>query len=133
MTEARSATARRIVGLILSLVIVGPGHLVIGRARRAVGWNAVFVLSFVATLGAAFAGPGAMLAFAAGSGVVAFAQLVDLAFVEVKPRMRPVLLVPSVFAFFLTPGVAALVMRAFVVEAYHMPSESMIPALEERA
>jgi len=123
----------RVIAALLSLIAPGVGHAFVGRSLRGVVWFAAPLMLAVLSLAVArepsikavFAILGASL-FLGYSGAI-----IDV--LVMPPHRHRQTSLPGVIAFVVAPlllaPMAALTLRKLVVEAYKMPSGSMIPTL----
>jgi signal peptidase I len=119
----------RLLAVLLSVVVPGAGHLLIGRVRRGLAWFAAQLLFSVlwAYVPAALAIP-LLVAFL----VMRLAPVVDVLVLGQRPGVvpRPGKALGMVLGMVAVGLVAAGVVRSQVIEAFRIPSGGMMPALE---
>ncbi len=126
------APRSRLAAALLSLVAPGLGQIYLGRTGRGLAWmGGALVLPFVPAVVASELGKGAFVAL-----TIAGLALVIGGAVDAVRFCTPVGAVPTarvatigVVFYFVGPILIALFLRAFVVEAFKIPSGSMIPTL----
>ncbi|HEY8072581.1 MAG TPA: signal peptidase I, partial [Labilithrix sp.] len=120
------------VAAVLSLVVPGLGQIYMGHAPRGAVWMAAAVLGPVvlATMSSA-ATRGVLLASGAAALLLAAACIVD-AVRFCTPRgaiPKTAMIIVGVVFYFVAPVFVALLLRIFVIEAFKIPSGSMMPTL----
>jgi signal peptidase I len=141
----RIGGARRVIAVLASLFIgVGAGHLTVGHWRRGVKWflacvglAVVMLAGLILPSTTKIAGrPAVLVVVIAGMGVIGLYLAAAIDVVRTKtpestlPNWKRVLL--GWLSFFLAGQLVAMGgagYRYFVIQAFRMPSRSMIPAL----
>jgi signal peptidase I len=121
---AKGSTNRRGVGVLLSLLIPGAGHLAIGRPGRAVAWAALPVLGVASSVATGLVG----MSFVVIARALA---ALDVLLVPVRRKEIPGagVVLAGTAVIFLAQMLLSLVIRVAVVEAFKASSGSMIPTV----
>ena len=118
--EARQVHRGLAVGV--SVLMVGAGHVLLGRWRRGLVWlSGLFALLVT-------------IPWTKGIGLLLVLSLylltqVDVLLVEARPRPRGRELVLLLLGLFVSISSVQFAVRSFLVESFKLPSESMMPAL----
>jgi signal peptidase I len=122
--------SRRLLGAVLAFIAPGAGHFFLGQSRLAVIWAGATLLGLLATEGAAAAGT--PKAFAVCLVAMALAQAAAAAD-TLRRRSGAVRGIGATIGVALLSFAAfraiPLACRAFVVEAFSVPSASMSPSI----
>ena len=132
MMELRGASAGRRVGAILAgLLMTGGGQFVLGNHRRGAVYVALSLASSLAMAGAAFVSPTLMATIMLWAFALFLFSILDVAIArpaETLPRAR--VLAAVLIGLFVVTRTYPFAIRAFVIEAFRIPSGSMAPTLE---